>query len=189
MRETPSRPIVTCVPFPCWGLSFDSPAEDPRALATTLIEWRNDERWLLLGGPAAISDVQLWTAWLGLGSRVGHDKMRANAIGAEFIRLIAGTHQIRIGFERAGIAKGDETAWLIHLPPFREGDISDADWPVLDQVALDAEADRLMQALGATLSAQRPGPTEQSTSRLEWAVDEDDIERAALAAIALADLS
>ena len=193
MRGHHPPPDVSPAPFPCWGLSFKAPVEDPRVLAETLLEWRNDERWLILGGPAAVSETQLWTAWLGVASRHAKDTMRSHAIGAEFIRLIAGTHQIRIGFERAGLVAGDETAWLIHLPGFVEGAVESIDWPELDRVVLDAEADRLMRVLGAELLPHNPMPSATTIARLDLNLDSKSdfaaIEAAALAHVALADLS
>ena len=182
-------------PFPCWGLTLPNPVEDAGLLVNSFLEWRNDERWLLLGGPAAVSEKQLWTAWLGLASRHNQSKMRANSLDAEFIRLIAGTHQIRIGFERAGLANGDQTAWLVHLPEFPTETVSEIKWPSLDRVALDREAGRLMCTLDAKLVPHAPIPHEESVQRLNLQVEDSSsldfraIERSALAHIALADFN
>ncbi|MEE2747020.1 MAG: hypothetical protein VX473_00935 [Candidatus Thermoplasmatota archaeon] len=182
-------------PFPCWGLSLPNPVEDSQQLVNSFLEWRENERWLLLGGPAAVSEKQLWTAWLGLASRHHQSKMRANSLDAEFIRLIAGTHQIRIGFERAGLANGDQTAWLVHLPDFPTENISEIKWPSLDRVALDREAGRLMCTLDASLLPHAPIPHDESVKRLDLQVEDPtsldfhSIERSALAHIALADFN
>ena len=182
-------------PYPCWGLALTNPVSDAEELVATFLEWRNDERWLLLGGPAAVSDKQLWTAWLGLGSRHANSNMRANGLDVEFIRLIAGTHQIRVGFERAGLADGDQIAWLVYLPEFVDSTISEMNWPDLDRFALDREADRLMRVINAKLLPHAPIPHEESVQRLELQVesdqssDHDAIERSALAHIALADFN
>ena len=185
--------FVNTIHFPCWGLSMSSPVEDVSTLAQTLLEWRENDRWLLLGRHAAISEKQLWTAWAGVGGRKSHDTMRSHSLDAEFIRLIAGTHQIRIGFQRAGLSDGDQTAWLIHLPEFSDGTIGEMKWPELNRVALDQEADRLMCVLNATLLPHAPVPHEESVQRLELEIEEgrksdiDSIHRSALAHIALAD--
>mgnify|MGYP001406101813 FL=1 len=182
-------------PYPCWGLALTNPVSDAEQLVTSLLDWRKSERWLILGGPAAVSEKQLWTAWLGLASRHANSKMRANALDVEFIRLIAGTHQIRIGFERAGVVEGDQTAWLVYLPEFADKTISEMDWPDLNRVALDQEADRLMRVLDAKLLPHAPIPREESVQRLELQVEDDrsidheSIERSALAHIALADFN
>ena len=158
MRGIQFAQAMSRVPYPCWGLSFSEPISNSAQLVESLLEWRNDEHWLLLGGPAAVSEAQLWTAWIGLASRQRNSTMRANSLDAEFIRLIAGTHQIRIGFERAGLAEGDQTAWLIHLPKFTSNPIEEMMWPELDRVALDQEADRLMRVLNAKLLPHGPIP-------------------------------
>ena len=195
MREMCFPQFMSRIPYPCWGLALTNPVSDAEQLVTTFLEWRNDERWLLLGGPAAVSDKQLWTAWLGLGSRHANSNMRANGLDVEFIRLIAGTHQIRIGFERAGLANGDHVAWLVHIPEFVGNDISEMTWPNLDRFELDKEADRLMRVLDAKLLPHAPIPHEESVQRLELQVesdlsaDPDAIERSALAHIALADFN
>ncbi len=183
------------VPYPCWGITFQSPVEDVKSLAACLLEWRRDDNWLLLGGHSAISDRQLWTAWMGVGSRQIQGKMRSHNLDAEFIRLIAGTHQIRIGFERAGVANGDQTAWLIHIPEYPESEIESMQWPELNRVELDEEAARLMRVLNASLLTHRPMPNSESTHKLALEIESDAstedfsaIERAALSHIALADL-
>tara|TARA_B100000686_G_C16173118_1_gene657276 strand:+ start:221 stop:586 length:366 start_codon:yes stop_codon:yes gene_type:complete len=121
--------------------------------------------------------------------------MRANSLDVEFIRLIAGTHQIRIGFERAGLADGDETAWLVHIPELSTETIREKEWPTMDRFALDQEADRLMCVLDAKLLPHGPIPHEESVQRLELQVEDvenadfDSIQRSALAHIALADFN
>lgn len=183
------------IPYPCWGLKFSESIVNSNELIELMTESRKNSRWLLLSGPAAVSERQLWTAWLGLASRHASDTMRANSEDVEFIRLIAGTHQIRIGFERAGIAKGDEMAWLIHLPEFPTESIQEITWPNLDRHALDQEAQRLMTVLNATLLPHLPMPHRDTVNRLELEIEDESIddynaiERSALAHIALADYS
>ncbi len=195
MREWRPPQSVSRTPYPCWGLSFTDPIDDASKLVESFLEWRNDERWLLLCGPAAISETQLWAAWLGLCSRHANSTMRANSVDVEFIRLIAGTHQIRIGFERAGLADGDRTAWLVHLPELSTEMIEEMEWPTMNRVALDQEADRLMCVLNAKLLPYGPNPHEESVQRLGLQVEDvetsdfDTIHRSALAHIALADFN
>jgi len=187
--------VMSRIPYPCWGLKFDEKISDSNVLISAMNDSRKDDSWLLLGGPAAVSERQLWTAWLGLSARHANDTMRANSVDVEFIRLIAGTHQIRIGFERAGIQNGDDTAWLVHLPEFPTGKIQDVTWPSLERHELDLEANRLMTVLGADLLPHLPMPSENSVERLELEIesggsaDFNAIERSALAHITLADFS
>ena len=195
MRGIRPPQVVSRIPYPCWGLSFAEPIGDASELVESFLEWRNDERWVLLGGPAAVSEAQLWTAWFGLSSRHANSNMRANSLDVEFIRLIAGTHQIRIGFERAGLANGDQTAWLVHIPELSAETISEKEWPAMDRFALGQEADRLMCVLNANFLPHGPIPHEDSVKRLELQVEDaentdfDSIQRSALAHIALADFN
>ena len=46
------------------------------------------------------------------------NSMVGNNVDTEFLRLISGTHQIRIAFQRAGLMQGDERAWIVYLPEF-----------------------------------------------------------------------
>ena len=59
--------------------------------------------------------------------------MIANSVDAEFIRLIAGTHQVKIAFNNAGIRKGDESSWIIRLP---ESDIGNG----IDEVYINRDS-------------------------------------------------
>ena len=195
MREYQLPLSMSRAPYPCWGLKLNEPISNAIEFVGIMTESRKDECWLLLGGHAAVSENQLWTAWLGLKSRSQNDSMRANSADAEFIRLIAGTHQIRVGFERAGIADGEQMAWLIYLPDFPTESIQEMSWPSLDRHVLDQEAQRLMTVLGATLLPHLPMPNTKTVERLELNIepgsveDYHAIERSALAHIALADYS
>ena len=186
---------MTRAPYPCWGLELPDPIDNPNDVVSELLKWRTDDSWLLLGGPAAVSNEQLWTAWLALSSRLSNSSMRANSQDAEFLRLISGTHQIRIGFERAGLQKGDSTIWLIHIPNMSNQDIKTREWPKLNRIQLDQEASRLMNVFNATLLPRSPMPTEESVQRLQLTLEDGNdmdfqsITRAALAHIALADFS
>ncbi len=179
--------------FPCWGVELSSPVEDVLELATQFIEARPDECWVLVGEHAAVSDRQLWTAWFVLGSNHRNGTMRSNGLDGEFIRLLAGTHQVKVGFQRAGIAKGDNACWLIHLPKWAEetGEAPPQAYPDLEQVELAETASRLMNVLKGTLRTHRPHPSENTIERLcldTIAEDWVSIERASLAHLALADL-
>ena len=195
MREEPFPLFMSHIPYPCWGLALEEAIVDSEQFISTFLNTRNDETWLLSGEPAAVSEVQLWTAWLGLCSRYTNGTMRANSIDVEFLRLIAGTHQIKVGFQRAGLQNGDCSIWLIHIPECKDNIVGEMKWPNLDRVNLDREADRLMCALNAKLIPHIPMHHGKSVERLELEVEDglesdfDAVERAALAHIALADLN
>jgi tRNA threonylcarbamoyladenosine modification (KEOPS) complex Cgi121 subunit len=41
--------------------------------------------------------------------------MKSNTLDGEFIRLLSGTHHVAASFKRAGLCKGDTTAWIVDL--------------------------------------------------------------------------
>jgi len=114
--------------------------------------------------------------------------MVSRGIDGEFLRLLAGTHQMRTAFERAGVRAGDERAWLVWLPEEEEGD----GLPDNDINGLAERADRLFGWLGGELLPERPLPTAEGIVRL--GIDADGLafeqwEDVCLGHIAVADLS
>lgn len=133
--------------FPCWGVILPEPVEDARALATEFTSWRISERWLLLGPHAAISERQLWTAWIALGGRLAQQTMISRSLDGEFMRLLAGTHQMRLAFERAGLTTGDTQAWLVHLPEWPEEDM----WAIAEETG--RSLDEVRQEFGGSTAS------------------------------------
>jgi tRNA threonylcarbamoyladenosine modification (KEOPS) complex Cgi121 subunit len=172
--------------FPAWCIEFEEPVSDPVELVNTLIEHREDSRWMLLGHPTVLSDRHLWAAWLAVGSRFDAGTMVSNSIDGEFLRLISGTHQMKVAFTRAGLAVGDRKAWLIRLPEWTDEEL------VGHHPLNDVVAERLMGWLGAQFSPERPAPTEEGVSRLGLFQEEvpprASWESACLTHIAMADL-
>ena len=102
--------------FPAWGIEFDKEIEDVKEFLSTFNHLRPDDKWLLLAFEVAASENHLWTAWYSMKRNQMKEKMIANSPEAEFLRIIAGTHQVRIAFENAGIRNMDQSAWIIRLP-------------------------------------------------------------------------
>ena len=71
---------------------------------------------MLLGGHAAQSMDQLWTAWIQATRNELRGAMVARSIDAEFLRYLAGTHHISEAFARAGLQSGQQDAWVVYLP-------------------------------------------------------------------------
>jgi hypothetical protein len=151
--------------FSAWSIKFAQPVSDPRLIAAMLLQKRKDERWLLVGHPAPVSERHLWSVWLALRERVLTNKMVSISLDGEFIRLLAGTHQMSVAFNRAGIREGDEKAWLIRLPewPDKEGEI------VLnpDNGTHDSDAYEMMSWLEAEYYPERPAPSDEALDRLQ----------------------
>ena len=102
--------------FPAWGIDFYKPIEDSKKLVETWLEIRPSERWVMISGTVAASERHLWSVWAQSTRNEEQERMVARTIDAEFIRILSGTHQIRVAFERAGVRNGDEYAWLLYLP-------------------------------------------------------------------------
>ncbi len=101
--------------FPCRRVNLQTPCEDPRALAMSWISNRKSGDWALIGGTALASDIHAWAAYNVLIRNKERDMMKSNSIDGEFIRLLSGTHHIATSFNRAGLQKGDTTAWMVDL--------------------------------------------------------------------------
>lgn len=176
--------------FPAWCIQFADPVSDPRLTAAMLLENRNDNRWLLLGYPTAASERHLWATWLALRERMLGEKMVSNSMDGEFLRLIAGTHQMRVAFNRAGIQSGDEKAWLVRIPEW-DGGSEEIELPYYDGKH-DESAHELMSWLDAELVPQRPIPTVNTLDRLEIEYDSNnndlEIERLLLTHTAIVDI-
>ena len=157
--------------FPAWGIHFPEPLDDPQNVISIFNEWRPNERWLLLSYSAAASEIHLWTVWHALRRRELRNSMVGNNVDTEFLRLISGTHQIRIAFGRAGLKQGDENAWIVYLPEFGTEYPFNLDGETLKiprNTFNDATADanRLMLHLKSSLVTERPMPTVEGLQRL-----------------------
>ncbi|HHZ74201.1 MAG TPA: hypothetical protein EYN58_03295 [Candidatus Poseidoniales archaeon] len=151
--------------FCAWSIKFAEPVSDPRLIAAMLLQKRKDERWLLVGYPAPVSERHLWSVWLAVRERVLAKKMVSVSLDGEFIRLLAGTHQMSVAFKRAGIQKGDEKAWLIRLPEWH-----DKDEEILlnhDIGSHDSDAYEMMSWLEAEYNPERPAPSDEALDRLQ----------------------
>ena len=159
--------------FPAWGIRFPEPLEDPKDVISIFNEWRPNQRWLLLSYSAAASEIHLWTVWHALRRRELRNSMIGNNVDTEFLRLISGTHQIRIAFERAGLMQGDETAWIVYLPDFgtdypftKDNETLEIPRDTYNNAAQDAN--RLMLHLKSNLVTERPIPTNIGLQRLGY---------------------
>ena len=114
-------PVTVSSPFPPWfpalPLRIAPGGLTPAEAVETLVAERPDPSWLLLGGPVPASERHLWAAWLALQGHLARGTSVARSPDAEFLRLLAGTHQLTRAFARAGLTPDDTTAWLVHLPP------------------------------------------------------------------------
>ena len=56
-----------------------------------------------------------WVAHQVLMRNDERNVMKSNSRDGEFIRLLSGTHHVAASFKRAGLCKGDKTAWMVDL--------------------------------------------------------------------------
>jgi tRNA threonylcarbamoyladenosine modification (KEOPS) complex Cgi121 subunit len=96
-------------------------------------------------------------------------KMVANSPDAEFLRIISGTHQVRIAFENAGIRNNDHSAWIVRLP---ENEISkNIDENTINREAYnlhELEANNIIERMNGSLIMERPRPTLEGLKRIKY---------------------
>ena len=106
---------MTAPNFPCIRVELDAPCDDPRALVLTWLDIRDSEHWALISGSCLASDIHGWVAHKVLMRNKERGVMKSNSLDGEFIRLLSGTHHVASSFKRAGLCKGDKTAWIVDL--------------------------------------------------------------------------
>jgi hypothetical protein len=165
--------------FPAWGARFEKPLGNTSEVVEDWMRERPDDRWLLLAWSAAASERHLWSVWLSMVNKMHNQTEIARSQDAEFMRILSGTHQIRVAFERAGIQSGDEYVWLIHLPDGSELkpakiplDSIPAILPTINFDTDEIEAARLMTWIGADLEPGRPVPSLAGLERIGAASSE-----------------
>ena len=155
--------------FPAWGIRFKDEIKNTNEILSMFNELKTDNRWLLLAFDVAASERHLWTAWYSTKRNQKNGKMIANSVDAEFIRLIAGTHQVRVAFNNAGIRNGDQSVWIIRLPERKIGD-------EISQVFInrdsynnyDEEANILIEKMNGGLLSKRPAPIKGGLKRIGY---------------------
>ena len=101
--------------FPCRRVHLGQPVVDSREIVNKWLESRNNENWVLISGSALASEIHGWTALTVLNRNLERGMMKSNSLDGEFIRLLSGTHHIATSFKRAGLCKGDVSAWIVDL--------------------------------------------------------------------------
>lgn len=175
--------------FPAWGVNLDEPIKDSGALVSSWIEHRPSNRWAMIAGPIPSSDRHLWAAWHVSTRNEERNSMVARTIDAEFIRILAGTHQIRLAFERIGPREGDDHVWIVHLP---QSTGIDSNGLLEEYPAYDSEIERmasdLMPLFDGELRTARPMPNIEGANRLGIPTDVGNIEASMISMSASADI-
>lgn len=161
--------------FPAWGIKFNAEIKDFKEILSSFNELRPDDNWLLLAFEVAASEKHLWTAWYSMKRNQMKGKMVANSPDAEFLRIISGTHQVRIAFENAGIRNQDPSAWIVRLPEMQVSKNIDENTVNREIYNLhDLEANNLIERMNGSLITQRPSPTLEGLKRIKY---ENDINK------------
>ena len=153
--------------FPAWGVKFSEPIENIFSIVSVFNEWRPSNRWLLASFESIASEVHLWSSWYSMRKAENSGEMIAKTPDTELLRIVSGTHQINKAFERAGLAVGDERAWVVFLPDFEIGEgFAEFEIPRSTYNEKNADAERLVEQLGTTLITRRPIPTQAGLERI-----------------------
>ena len=94
---SPERIMSELVPwFTTWGFDLDT----SKSISDTIslfMESRESPRWGLLGNGVVASERHAWSAWTILRRLELHGKCVAKSPDTEFLRIVAGTRQIKEG--------------------------------------------------------------------------------------------
>ena len=101
--------------FPIRRVKFVEQISQPREFVGNWLEKRPSEYFVLLAPTAVVSDAQLWVAKNKAFLNQDRSLMRSQTIDGEFIRLIAGTQNMNLAFDRVGITQGDGEAWIAYI--------------------------------------------------------------------------
>lgn len=149
--------------FPCWGIKIEDGEESSTKTIKKFLEIRPNNRWLLISKFAAASEMHLWSAWHSMEIQYLQNTALSNNPDAEYIRMIAGTQQLKTAFTRAGLVENDNQAWLIYLPKPRK---SLEELPTVSTIEFTKSAQQIIYLLNATMLNERPKPTIEGLERL-----------------------
>ena len=148
-------------PFPCFMVDISTRQDD---LIGDFLAERPSQNWLMLADYAALTDHQLWTAWLLSQRAFTKGKALARSIDAEFLRYIAGTHHVSEAFKKVGIQKSHDKAWIVYLPEYEEKD--GELYPLIDLVQSKEIFVEIAENLGIQQIESRPEITFDGLDRL-----------------------
>lgn len=148
-------------PFPCFMVDISTRQDD---LIGDFLAERPSQNWLMLADYAALTDHQLWTAWLLSQRAFTKGKALARSIDAEFLRYIAGTHHVSEAFKKVGIQKSHDKAWIVYLPEYEEKD--GELYPLIDLVQSKEIFVEIAENLGIQQIESRPEITLDGLDRL-----------------------
>ena len=169
--------------FPCWSWESSEPLE-LKSFVQTFQKIVPNQRWVFCRSDVAQTPRQLWTATTVSNRNTERGTAQARTLDAEFLRVLAGTHNVSEAFKRAGLPNGTTSGWLLHIP--------EQNAP-MDVETIDSEAEQLLTNLGlsqtsSTLEINIDGAKNLGIS-LDESIDSSRIEASLIGHILLADVS
>lgn len=169
--------------FPCWAWNSNNPI-DLKQFVHSFQESQPSERWVFCGNEVAQTPRQLWTAAVVSSRNIERSTAQARTLDAEFLRVLAGTHNVSEAFKRAGLAQGAQSGWLLHIP--------NIDQP-LSHDDVHSSAQSLLANLGLTKTETslqiNPNGAEKLGIALDGETEAIRIEAALIGHILLADVN
>ena len=169
--------------FPCW--SWESPEPlDLKSFVRSFQKIVPDQRWVFCRSDVAQTPRQLWTAATVSNRNTERGTAQARTLDAEFLRVLAGTHNVSEAFKRAGLPNGAMAGWLLHIP----------DQSALEDLQTTGEkAEQLLKNLGLSETSSVLEVNVNGAKNLGIALDENvdlsRIEASLIGHILLADVS
>ena len=172
--------------FPCWSWESNEPLEslDLKSFVQSFQKIVPDQRWVFCRSDVAQTPRQLWTAATVSNRNTERGTAQARTLDAEFLRVLAGTHNVTEAFKRAGLPNGAMPGWLLHIPDQSA---------LVDLQTTGKKAEQLLKNLGLSKTSSELEVNVDGAKNLGIALDEtidlSRIEASLIGHILLADVS
>ena len=169
--------------FPCWSWESSEPL-DLKSFVRAFQDIVPNQRWVFCRSDVAQTPRQLWTAATVSNRNSERKTAQARTLDAEFLRVLAGTHNVSEAFKRAGLQNKATSGWLLHIP---------GQEAPLNSDLIELEANKLLNDLGLTTTSKSLEINLQGAKNLGISLDENfeasRIEASLIGHILLADVS
>ncbi|MAY04959.1 MAG: hypothetical protein CMB25_05085 [Euryarchaeota archaeon] len=169
--------------FPCWSWESTEPLE-LKSFVQSFQKIVPNQRWVFCRSDVAQTSRQLWTATTVSNRNTERGTAQARTLDAEFLRVLAGTHNVSEAFKRAGLQNESTSGWLLHIPEQATSEIPDS---------VEQEANQLLNGLGLSKTSEDLQINFDGAKNLGISLDEatdlSRIEASLIGHILLADVS
>ena len=169
--------------FPCWSWESKEPLE-LKSFVQSFQKIVPSQRWVFCRSDVAQTSRQLWTATTVSNRNTERGTAQARTLDAEFLRVLAGTHNVSEAFKRAGLQNNSTSGWLLHIPDQTSAMMTES---------IDQEAEQLLQSLGLSRTSENLQINLEGAKNLGISIDEtidsSRIEASLIGHILLADVS